>query len=105
MPGPHGTAVGDVEPSGHAYPAAHGPLHAAVDSPDALPNRPAGHGPLQFALGSALPAPYWPTGHRLHNDDAAPLYCPGAQGDAVAEVEPDGQVYPAGHAPLHVSAT
>jgi hypothetical protein len=40
---PHWIAVLVLDPGGHAYPAAHGPLHAADPSPGAAPKVPAGH--------------------------------------------------------------
>ncbi len=43
-PASHGAAVGLVLPTGHWNPSAHGPVHAAEESPLTAPNRPAGHG-------------------------------------------------------------
>ena len=70
-PAAHGTAVALVDPAGHAYPAAHGPLHDDVVSDVALPNV--------------------PPGHELHTDTPPVLYGPTAQGACVALVEPSGQ--------------
>ena len=61
-PAGHSTAVALVEPAGHAYPAAHGPLHVGTDIPLAAPYRPASHGPLHRDDGSASVPPYCPGG-------------------------------------------
>jgi hypothetical protein len=37
VPAGHWTAVGLVDPGGHANPATHSPLHVAEDDPDAAP--------------------------------------------------------------------
>ncbi len=49
-PGGHWTAVADVLPAGHAYPAVQFPLHGGVDSPDAEPKVPAGQAAVQLEL-------------------------------------------------------
>ena len=56
-PGGHGSVVALTEPSGHAYPGKHTPLHAAVDS--------------------AAVAPYLPAPHALHAADPDALNDPG----------------------------
>ena len=52
--------MGDVDPTGQAYPALQLPLHDDVVSPGVSPYEPASHGPLQFALVSPMPLPYRP---------------------------------------------
>jgi hypothetical protein len=81
-PATHCTAVGDVLPAAHAYPAVHWPEQAPDGRPVAAPKVPAGQ-------SVQAPAP-------------AREYCPTGQMEAVADVDPAGQAYPAVHAPLHV---
>ncbi len=81
-PGSQMTAVGEVEPATHAYPAVQFPLHPAVGSPD--------------------DAPYRPAAHTLHTPDPPTLYQPGLHTTAVALVEPAGHAYPALQFPTHV---
>lgn len=40
----------------------------------------------------------------MQADAPVPLYCPAGQMEAVAEVEPEGQMYPALQSPLHAAA-
>jgi hypothetical protein len=70
-PAGHRTAVALRDPGGHAYPATHSPLHAA--------------------LVRALEAPYVPPGHARHTADPLSLYSPGTHASAVALVLPAGQ--------------
>ena len=63
-------------------PAAHGPVHDALDSPAASPNRPAAHG--------------------THTDAPAKLYWPAGHFDAVLFKLPSGHAYPAVHSPLQL---
>jgi hypothetical protein len=74
-PAAHVTAVAEVDPTGHAYPAVHCPLHDDVGRPWADPKEPAGH---------------W-----MHDAAPARAYVPAAQMEAVALEEPAGQEYPA----------
>lgn len=53
VPGVHTTAVGLTDPTGHAYPGLHGPLHTATVTPLMLPNRPASQPPEQAAVVAA----------------------------------------------------
>ena len=39
----------------------------------------------------------------MQADAPVPLYCPAGQMEAVAEVEPEGQMYPALQSPLHAA--
>ena len=80
-PAGHSNVVGDVDPAGHAYPAAHGPSHVDTFHPDELPYRPASHGPVHVEVFVAFVAPYrpalqlvqaaapeseyWPAGHKF----------------------------------------
>ena len=86
-----------VEPAGHAYPAAHGPLQVADVRPSAAPYRPGAHGPLQFAVNSTTAAPYNPAVQLLHTPAPPALYCPAVHGDDVPVDEPAGHENPAGH--------
>ncbi len=69
-PAGHGDST--VDPAGHAYPAVQFPLHADVFIAAEAPNRPAAH--------------------TMHDDAPALLYCPAAQVDTVALVDPVGHV-------------
>jgi hypothetical protein len=71
-----------VDPTGHAYPALHGPLQVDTFIP--------------------VTSPYRPPGHPVH--DAAPdrLYVPTGHTTMVTLVDPTGHMYPAGQGPLHV---
>ena len=75
------TAVAEVLPVGHAYPAVQFPLHPAAGSPD--------------------DAPYRPAAHTLHDPDPLKLYHPAPHTIAVAEVLPAGHAYPAVQFPEH----
>ena len=65
-----------VEPAGHAYPAAHGPLQVADVRPSAAPYRPGAHGPLQLVVVSAGLSPYRPATQRVQPLAPVPLNCP-----------------------------
>ena len=54
VPGPHGAATGEDEPSAQAYPAVQGPLHALDRTVPPEPKLPAGHC-KQESLDVALP--------------------------------------------------
>jgi hypothetical protein len=77
--------VEELDPGGHTYPGAHGPLHAGLVSPTLSPYTPAG----QLRQTADPVNPYRPTGHSC----------------AVEEVDPAGQAYPAVQLPLHDEAT
>jgi hypothetical protein len=81
VPTPQITAVSTTEPTGHANPAAHGPLQPAVVKPDVEPNVPP---------GQAVQTPAPPK-----------LYVPGKHNVAVGDVLPAAQAYPAVHGPAH----
>ena len=100
-PAGHTLAVAFVDPAGHAYPAGHTPLHAAVVRPELLPYTPAGHCPLHDALVLPDVDPYHPALQLLHDDDPPAAYCPAGQIIAVEDTDPDGHMYPALHGPLH----
>ncbi len=99
VPAGHWTAVADVLPAGHAYPAVQFPLHADVDRPDAEPNVPAGQAAVQLALAIRGNAPYRPAAHKVHNPAPERLYRPAGHGDST--VDPAGHAYPAVQFPLH----
>ncbi len=100
-PGWHWTAVADVLPAGHAYPAMQFPLHADVSSPDAEPKVPAGQAAVHADVFIAAVAPYRPATHALHVDAPELLNCPKGHTDAVPLVDPAGHAYPAVQSPLH----
>ncbi len=75
VPVRHSCVVGDVELSGHAYPAEQLPEQAGVDSVVVLPKVPPGH-TKQVARPGVL-------------------YVPGRHGNTVLEVDPTGHAYPA----------
>ncbi len=101
VPGGHWTAVADVLPAGHAYPAVQFPLQAGVDSPDAEPKVPTGQAAVQLALAIRGNAPNRPAGHTVHDPAPERLYRPAGHGDTVAMVDPAGHAYPAVQFPLH----
>ena len=74
-----------MDPGGHAYPAAHEPLHVADDAPGVDPYTPPGQSMHTPAPDSA----YFPATHRL----------------AVGDAEPAGHAYPAVQFPLHNTDT
>ncbi len=100
-PGGHCTAVRVTEPAGHAYPAAHSPLHSGAVRPGSAPNRPPGHSPLQFAVPSADALPNRPAGQALQVPAPGREYVPAAHTVAVALVDPAGHACPALQGPLH----
>ena len=99
------TAVALVDPVGHEYPAAHGPLHADVASPGDAPKRPASHGPLHAAVVNSGVAPYRPALQLLQIAAPGREYCPGEHGTAVGVTEPAGHANPALQLPLQFAAT
>ena len=101
-PGLHNIAVAFVDPAGHAYPAAHGPLQLLLVDPVTSPYRPASHAPLQPAVALPLTLPYSPALQFMHTLAPATLYCPGRHNIAVAFVDPAGHAYPAAHGPLQL---
>ncbi len=100
-PGGHCTAVRVAEPAGHAYPAAHSPLHSGVVRPGSAPNRPPTHSPLQFAVPCANAAPNRPAAQALQVPAPGREYVPAGHTDAVALVDPAGHACPALQGPLH----
>ena len=100
VPGLHGTAVAFVDPAGHAYPAAHASLQLDDVRPVALPKRPAGHCPLQSLPVKPGVDPNRPAAHAVHTLAPPTLNLPAGHTLAVADVDPDGQVYPGVHGPL-----
>ena len=102
MPAPHRTALAFVDPAGHAYPGAHGPLQLLVIAPVTSPYRPASHGPLQPAVALPLTLPYSPALQATHTLAPVKLYCPALHCTAVAFVDPAGHAYPATHVPLQL---
>jgi hypothetical protein len=103
VPATHCTAVADVEPAGHAYPAAHGPLQDADVAPVLLPNLPATHCPVHDDTAMPAVAPYVPAEHSLHTLAPLRLYLPTPHNSAVALVDPAAHAYPAVHGPVHVA--
>jgi hypothetical protein len=97
----HRFAVGDTLPAGQAYPAVQGPAHRLLVAPAVLPYRPAAQGPLHAAEVWPWAPPKVPAGQFVHTAAPPKLYCPTPHTDAVADVDPAGQAYPAVHWPLH----
>lgn len=81
FPTVHSCVVGDVELSGHAYPAEQLPEQADVDSAVALPKVPPGH-----TKQVARPAPNDPAGQGKHAARPPVEYCPAVQGPVHAAV-------------------
>ncbi len=79
------SAVALVEPAGQEYPAAQGPLQAAVLRP------------------TADTLNHLPAGQSVHAPAPARLYRPTWHTDTVALVEPAGQECPAAQGPLHAA--
>jgi hypothetical protein len=100
-PGGHWTAVRVTEPAGHAYPAAHTPLHSGAVRPGSAPNRPPGHNPLQSAVPSADALPNRPAAQALQVPAPGRECVPAGHTVAVALVDPAGHAYPALQVPLH----
>lgn len=65
-PGAHTTAVALMDPRGHAYPGAQGPVQLADARPLVSPYCPAGHSPVQLSVVRPLVLPKRPTGHTAH---------------------------------------
>jgi hypothetical protein len=84
-PAGHMNAVALVDAATQAYPAGQDPEQPAVVCPDVAPKVPAGQAVQE-------PAP-------------AREYVPAGQMDAVGDVDPEPQAYPAGHVPLHVATS
>jgi hypothetical protein len=90
--GQAGVGVADVEPAGQAYPAVHGPLHAAVVRPVVAPYAPGGHASVQLYTVKPVVLPYRPGGQLPHETSAPPvLDVPRGHITAVAFVDPAGQ--------------
>ena len=88
------------DPTGHAYPAEHGPEHDDDDCPGS-PYRPALHGPVQLGPLSPSTAPYRPAGQLSHAKLVVFHDVPAKHDDGVDVVDPGGHVYPFAHGPLH----
>jgi hypothetical protein len=99
-PTTHITAVAFVDPATQACPALQLPLHPALDRPAVAPYVPAGHGAVQEADARAGVAPYRPALQFVHTPDPATLYLPVGHTDAVGDVDPATQKYPALQLPL-----
>ncbi len=95
--------VAFVDPAGQAYPEVQLPEQDAVVRPVEAPYVPPGQLPLHEEVDRPCVAPYSPTGQAVH--DAAPPveYCPVGQMDAVGNVDPAGQAYPAVHGPVQAA--
>jgi hypothetical protein len=81
LPAGH-TLVFEVDPGGHANPAAQAPLHAGNGRPGA--------------------PPYVPPGQSVQVPAPARLYCPAGHMNGAALVDPAAHAYPAAQRPLHV---
>lgn len=103
VPGPHCTAVDDVEPAGHACPGVHGPVQAALTSRGTLPNRPGPQGPAQAAVGRACTSPYRPGGQSMQTLEAGGEYVPAGHTAAVVLVDPSAHAYPAVQLPAQAA--
>lgn len=103
VPGAHMDAVALVDPAGHAYPGAHGPVQDVFVAPVALPKRPAAHGPLQLPLNSPVVFPNVPRGHWLHAPSPGALYSPTGHCTGVLLVLPGAHTYPAVQFPLQAA--
>jgi hypothetical protein len=57
VPAKHSTAVGEVLPAGHAYPALHGAVHCDNAAAGAAPYCPGSQGPEQAEVVRPLVAP------------------------------------------------
>ena len=97
------TAVGVVDPQGHAYPALQLPEHSGEDRPDIAPCVPAGHGAVQLALAKPIVDPYRPAAQSVHTPDPDTLYFPTGHTAAVADTDACMQKYPALQLPLHTA--
>jgi hypothetical protein len=80
------------------------PEHVDAVSPDAEPYRPASHSPEHKSVVIAAVDPYKPGSQYAQAPVPLVLYCPAAHIDAVAFVDPAGQLYPASHGPEHVAS-
>ncbi len=100
VPGGHTEAVADVDPAGHAYPAAQFPVQAAEANPAKAPYKPAGHGAVQVLVVKPGVEPYVPVGQGEHTPAPTSLNFPGAHTVTVELVLPTGQAYPAVQLPV-----
>jgi hypothetical protein len=98
VPAAQSTAVGSVEPAGHAYPAAQAPLQVDSVAPVVDPYVPGSQGPLQSCVCKPEAFPNRPTGQSTHT--AFALYCPTPHITGVEDTEPAGQEYPAAQGPV-----
>jgi hypothetical protein len=100
LPVPQMAAVPLVDPGTQKYPAVQLPVHAADGRPTVAPYVPAGQGAVHVAVLSAVVPPYRPALQLVHTPDLLTLYLPTGHGDAVGDVDPDTQKYPAVQLPL-----
>jgi hypothetical protein len=98
-PALHWSAIDDVEPGGHTYPAVQFPEHDDVVRPDVAPYFPASHGPEQLAVVRPGVAPYSPALQLLHTPAPATLKVPAGHMTAVADTDPVAHAYPGVHSP------
>ena len=73
-------------------PATQAPTHELDVWLAASPYRPMAHAPTHALVVWAPTSPYRPAGQGMQADAPVPLYCPAGQMEAVAEVEPEGQM-------------
>lgn len=98
-PGGHISAVAEVEPGAHAYPAVQVPEQVDTTSPLEAPNVPAGHWPVQLGVVRAGRKPYRPGAQAVQPPAPAVAYHPAGHIAAVALVEAGGHAYPASQTP------
>jgi hypothetical protein len=84
-----------VDPAGHAYPAAQGPVQDARIWLEVFPYWPAGHGAVQLVEVKPSVEPNVPTGQLGQNEAPAREYLPAGHRLLKGDVDPDGQAYPA----------
>lgn len=103
QPAGHGLCIAEVDPEGHANPAAHAPVHCELTRPDIAPKRPAGHCPLHDA--NAIPGlvPYCPALQFVQLPAPARLNVPDGHTEGEADTDPGTQKYPAEQRPEQAS--
>ncbi len=97
----HTTAVPEVDPGGHTYPAVQFPEHDDDPRPDVAPNVPAGQAPVQALVFMAGVAPNRPVEQLEHTPAPDRLKVPTGQGAASGDTEPATHAYPGVQAPVH----
>jgi hypothetical protein len=103
VPAGQRSAVGLVEPAGHAYPPLQAPSHVGDAKPATDPKRPAGHSPLQLDDDRPATEPNRPALQLLQTPAPGRLNVPGGQTEALGDEVPDGQKNPAAHGPLQLA--